>query len=108
MNNLEKLIRLIISKNEPTLTMKVLTNITTSTSGVVFIHCVYVIKNVTAFTLMVHSEDIKQSISDEWGETLKRKIEKSVGEKIKYFGNTIISEKQYKEKKNLLTNMGYY
>ena len=108
MDNLEKVIRLIISKNEPIPIIKVLTKIAIPKSGKVFIHCVYVINNISAFSLSIQSENIKQRVADEWGEDLSKKIERSLGVEIGYFKNTVISEKQYKEKMEELTNQGFY
>lgn len=108
MNNLEKVIRLIISKNEPLPTIKVLTKIAIPTSGKVFIHCVYVINNISAFSLSIQSDNIKQTVGDEWGEDLSKKIERSLGVEVGYFKNTVVSEKQYKEKIKTLNENGFY
>jgi hypothetical protein len=78
MDNLEKVIRLIISKNEPLPTIKVLTKIAIPTTGKVFIQCVYVINNISALSLTIQSDYIKQRVGDEWGEELSKKIEKSL------------------------------
>ena len=108
MDNLEKVIRLIISKNEPLPTIKVLTKIAIPTTGKVFIHCIYVINNISAFSLTIQSDNIKQRVGDEWGEELSKKIEKSLGVEVGYFKNTVISEKQYKEKIETLNEKGFY
>lgn len=108
MNNLEKVIRLIISKNEPLPTIKVLTKIVIPKAGKVFIHCVYVINNISAFSLSIQSDNIKQRVGDEWGEELSKKIEKSLGVEVGYFKNTVVSEKQYKEKIKTLNENGFH
>lgn len=108
MNNLEKLIRVIISKNEPTPSIKVLTKMVIPTPGKVFIHCIYVINNLSAFSIVIHSENQKQKIGDEWGDDISKKIERTLGVEVGYFKNTVISEKQYKEKMKELTNQGFY
>jgi len=108
MDNLEKIIRHIISKNEPPPTIKVLTNIAIPKAGVVFIHCVYVINNISAFSLTIQTDNIKQRVADEWGDEISKKIERSLGVNIGYFQNTVISEKQYKEKMKDLSNKGFH
>jgi ABC-type uncharacterized transport system ATPase subunit len=108
MDNLEKVIRLIISKNEPSPTIKVLTKIAIPTQGKVFIHCIYVINNISAFSLTIQSDNIKQRVGDEWGEELSKKIEKSLGVEEGYFKNTVVSEKQYKEKIRDLNEKGFH
>ena len=108
MDNLEKLIRLIISKNEPTPSIKVLSLIAIPKPGVVFINCVYVINNISAFSLILLSDDMKQRVGNEWGELISKKIERTLGVEIGYFNNTVISEKQYKENIKKLTEKGYH
>lgn len=108
MDNLEKIIRHIISKNEPSPTIKVLTKIAIPTTGKVFIHCIYVINNISAFNLSIQSDNIKQRVGDEWGEDLTKKIEKSLGVEVGYFKNTVVSEKHYKEKLKTLNENGFH
>ena len=108
MEQLEKLVRLIIQRNEPSSTIMVLVKVVIPKPGKVFLNCVYVINNISAFSLSIQSETIKQKVADEWGQEISKKVERTLGIEVGYIHNLIISEKQYKDKRTELSNKGFY
>jgi hypothetical protein len=108
MEQLEKLVRLVIQKNIPTSSSMVLSKVVIPRAGKVFLNCIYVINNMDAFSLSIQFDSTKQRLADEWGSELAKKVEKTLGVEIGYIHNTIISERQYKEKKFEILEKGFH
>ena len=108
MGQLEELVRLVIQRNEPEQTVKVLSKVVTPKGGKVFLNLIFVINNITSFSISIQPDSVKQKLADEWGAEISKKIEKTLGVEVVYSHNTLISEKQYKEKKIRITKEGFY
>jgi len=108
MGQLEELVRLVIQRNEPEQTVKVLSKVVTPKGGKVFLNLIFVINNITSFSISIQPDSVKQSLADDWGAEISKKIEKTLGVEVVYSHNTLISEKQYKEKKIRITKEGFH
>jgi hypothetical protein len=107
MSNIHTLIRKLIGKVEPKETIKVLSKIETPKSDKVFIHCVYVINNISSFSITLQSDYTKKRLADLWGDRISKLIELSLGVEVVYIHNTIISERQYRDMKVKLYEKGF-
>jgi len=107
MTDVHKLIRKLIKRVEPEETIKVLSKIDIPKSNKVFIHCVYVINNISSFNITLQSNYVKDKLASLWGDRISKIVELSLGVEVVYIQNTIISEKQYRDMKVKLDEKGF-
>lgn len=108
MGQLEKLVRLVIQKNEPPSTSMVLVKVVIPKAGKVFLNCIYVVNNISSVSLTIQPESVKQRVADDWGDEISKKVEKTLGVEVPFIHNIIISERQYKENKMEISRKGFY